>query len=153
MQRSALRRSPRELSNAYLLAKFGFDTAENEPSKVCRIPRRRAARRPRRPRRGRPSGRRPRGLQRVLLRCHIQYVLASLVPIRPKTSQCLQFAKSICLQFAKSTCHGVAVSTLQDCRHADETEAAIAIFERERASIENALTICRLRLLLSKRLS
>ena len=23
------------LSNAYLLAKFGFDTAENEPSKVC----------------------------------------------------------------------------------------------------------------------
>ena len=24
----------RELSNAYLLAKFGFDTAENEPSKV-----------------------------------------------------------------------------------------------------------------------
>ena len=31
-------RSRRELSNAYLLAKFGFDTAENEPSKVCRIP-------------------------------------------------------------------------------------------------------------------
>ena len=29
-------RSRRELSNAYLLAKFGFDTAENEPSKVCR---------------------------------------------------------------------------------------------------------------------
>ena len=27
-------RSRRELSNAYLLAKFGFDTAENEPSKV-----------------------------------------------------------------------------------------------------------------------
>ena len=25
----------RELSNAYLLAKFGFDTAENEPCKVC----------------------------------------------------------------------------------------------------------------------
>ena len=25
-------RSRRELSNAYLLAKFGFDTAENEPS-------------------------------------------------------------------------------------------------------------------------
>ena len=23
-------------SNEYLLAKFGFDTAENEPSKVCR---------------------------------------------------------------------------------------------------------------------
>ena len=31
-------RSRRELSNAYFLAKFGFDTAENEPSKVCRIP-------------------------------------------------------------------------------------------------------------------
>ena len=32
-------RSRRELSNAYLvvLAKFGFDTAENEPSKVCPI--------------------------------------------------------------------------------------------------------------------
>ena len=29
-------RSRRELSNAYLLAKFGLDTAENEPSKVCR---------------------------------------------------------------------------------------------------------------------
>ena len=28
-------RSRRELSNAYLLAKFRFDTAENEPSKVC----------------------------------------------------------------------------------------------------------------------
>ena len=27
-------RSWRELSNAYLLAKFGFDTAVNEPSKV-----------------------------------------------------------------------------------------------------------------------
>ena len=38
VQRSALCRSRRELSNAYLLAKFGFDTAENEPSKVCRIP-------------------------------------------------------------------------------------------------------------------
>ena len=31
-------RSRRELSNAYLLAKFRFDTAENEPCKVCRIP-------------------------------------------------------------------------------------------------------------------
>ena len=31
-------RSRRELSNAYLLAKVGFDTAENEPCKVCRIP-------------------------------------------------------------------------------------------------------------------
>ena len=29
-------RSRQELSNAYLLAKFDFDTAENEPSKVCR---------------------------------------------------------------------------------------------------------------------
>ena len=34
VQRSALCRSRRELSNAYLLATFGFDTAENEPSKV-----------------------------------------------------------------------------------------------------------------------
>ena len=33
MQRSALCRSRRELSNAYLLAKFRFDTAENEPAK------------------------------------------------------------------------------------------------------------------------
>ena len=31
-----MERSRQELSNAYLLAKFGFDTAENEPSKVCR---------------------------------------------------------------------------------------------------------------------
>ena len=48
MQRSALCRSRRELSNAYLLAKFGFDTAENEPSKVCRIrrPTNGSARRP-----------------------------------------------------------------------------------------------------------
>ena len=35
MQRSALCRSRRELSNAYFLAKFGFDTAENEPFQVC----------------------------------------------------------------------------------------------------------------------
>ena len=35
VQRSALCRSRRELSNEYLLAKFGFDTAENELSKVC----------------------------------------------------------------------------------------------------------------------
>ena len=34
MQRSALRRSRRELSNEYLLAKIGVDTAENEPLKV-----------------------------------------------------------------------------------------------------------------------
>ena len=39
MQRSALCRSRRELSNAYLFAKFGFDTAENEPCKVCPIER------------------------------------------------------------------------------------------------------------------
>ena len=39
MQRSASCRSRRELSNAYLLAKFGFDTAENEHSEVCRIER------------------------------------------------------------------------------------------------------------------
>ena len=31
VQRSALCRSRRELSNEYLLAKFGIDTAENEP--------------------------------------------------------------------------------------------------------------------------
>ena len=30
-------RSRRELSNAYFRAKFGFDTAENEPCKVCPI--------------------------------------------------------------------------------------------------------------------
>ena len=35
VQRSALCRSRRELSNAYLLVKFGFDTAENEPCQVC----------------------------------------------------------------------------------------------------------------------
>ena len=35
VQRSALCRSRRELSNAYLLAKFGFDTFENQPCKVC----------------------------------------------------------------------------------------------------------------------
>ena len=35
MQRCALCRSRREPSNAYLLAKFGFDTAENEPFQVC----------------------------------------------------------------------------------------------------------------------
>ena len=39
VQKSALCRSRRELSNAYFLAKFGFDTAENEPSKVCPIER------------------------------------------------------------------------------------------------------------------
>ena len=31
VERSAFCGSRRELSNAYLLAKFGFDTAENEP--------------------------------------------------------------------------------------------------------------------------
>ena len=35
MQRSALCRSRRELSNAYFLAKFDIDTAENEPCQVC----------------------------------------------------------------------------------------------------------------------
>ena len=35
MQRSALCRCRRELSNEYFLAKFGFDIAENEPCKVC----------------------------------------------------------------------------------------------------------------------
>ena len=35
VQRNALCRSRRELSNAYFLAKFGFDTAENEPFQVC----------------------------------------------------------------------------------------------------------------------
>ena len=35
-QRSALCRSRRELSNGYFLAKFRFDTAENEPCKVYR---------------------------------------------------------------------------------------------------------------------
>ena len=39
VQRSGLCRSRRELSNAYLLAKIGVDTAENEPSKVCPIER------------------------------------------------------------------------------------------------------------------
>ena len=37
MQRSALCRSRRELSNAYLLAEFRFDTAETEPSKVYAV--------------------------------------------------------------------------------------------------------------------
>ena len=35
LQRSALCRSRRELSNEYVLSKFGFDAAENEPCKVC----------------------------------------------------------------------------------------------------------------------
>ena len=39
MQRSALCRSRRELSNAYFLAKFCLNTAENEPCQVCPIPR------------------------------------------------------------------------------------------------------------------
>ena len=37
MQRSAFCRSRRELSNEYLVAKIGFDTAENEPCEVCPI--------------------------------------------------------------------------------------------------------------------
>ena len=67
VQRSALCRSRRELSNANLLAKIGFDTAENEPSKVWPIatPRRRCTGHDRRsPRpasmRGRGSGLRTR---------------------------------------------------------------------------------------------
>ena len=36
VQRSALCRPRRELSNAYFLAKFGFDPAENEPCQVCK---------------------------------------------------------------------------------------------------------------------
>ena len=40
MQRSAFCRSRRGLSNAYFLAKFGFDTAENELCKVLQTPRR-----------------------------------------------------------------------------------------------------------------
>ena len=43
MQRIALCRSRRELSNAYFLAKSGFDTAENEPCQVCPLPRNAAA--------------------------------------------------------------------------------------------------------------
>ena len=34
MQKSALCRSRREVSNAYFLAKIGFDTAENEPPRT-----------------------------------------------------------------------------------------------------------------------
>ena len=48
MQRNALCRSRRELSNAYLLGTFGFDTAENEPSKVWPVRRRPTTRRTRR---------------------------------------------------------------------------------------------------------
>ena len=43
MQTSALCRFQRELPNAYFLAKFGLDTAENEPCQVCPIPRNAAA--------------------------------------------------------------------------------------------------------------
>ena len=39
MQKSVLCRSRQELSNEYLLAKIGFDTAENEPCNVCPIER------------------------------------------------------------------------------------------------------------------
>ena len=35
VRRTALCRCRRELSNEYLLATFGFDTAEKEPCKVC----------------------------------------------------------------------------------------------------------------------
>jgi hypothetical protein len=37
VQRSALCRSRRELSNEYLLAKIGVDTAENEPLEVSPV--------------------------------------------------------------------------------------------------------------------
>ena len=43
VQRSALCRSRRELSNSFFLAKFGLDTAENEPCQVCPTPRNAAA--------------------------------------------------------------------------------------------------------------
>ena len=51
MQRSAFCRSRREFANDYLLAKYGFNTAENEPCKVCplspyRSPRSRRWRKP-----------------------------------------------------------------------------------------------------------
>ena len=53
VQSSAWCRSRRELSNAYLLAKFGFDTAENErrhvPLNVTGLPRLRGPRGARRP--------------------------------------------------------------------------------------------------------
>ena len=62
MQRSASCRSRRELSNAYFVAKFGFDTAENEPCKVqaaelqaAARPRRRAPTSDRHPERDRGS--------------------------------------------------------------------------------------------------
>ena len=32
-----IRRSRQKLSNEYLVAKFGFDAAENESSKVCQM--------------------------------------------------------------------------------------------------------------------
>ena len=59
VQRSALCRSWRELSNAYLLAKFRFDTAENEPYFVSMQPLERAlaAAGDGRPRRTTPGGR------------------------------------------------------------------------------------------------
>ena len=37
VHRIAFCRSQREISNAYLHAKFGFDTAKNEPCKVCTL--------------------------------------------------------------------------------------------------------------------
>ena len=37
MKSSALCRSRQELSNAYLVAKIGFDTAENEPAKKLKL--------------------------------------------------------------------------------------------------------------------
>ena len=56
--KSALCGSRRELhTNACLLAKFGFDTAENEPCQVCPLPRFHAALVP--ARRGEPEAGRP----------------------------------------------------------------------------------------------
>ena len=53
-------RSRQELSNEYLIAKFGIDTAENEPSKVCRRRSRGSARRPPSgPSRGRAQAQQP----------------------------------------------------------------------------------------------
>ena len=66
MQRNALCRSRRKLSNAYLLAEFGFDTAENEPSKGCHI-RADAGRRRGRPRRPGPGPQSGGGVQAVEL--------------------------------------------------------------------------------------
>ena len=66
VQRSVLCRSRRELANAYLLAEFGFETAENEPSKVCPLS---AYRSPRSSRSRRRSRTRPSPSSRRRRRC------------------------------------------------------------------------------------